>query len=1161
MRSAPSAAADRKLAIRRGFHGRVNVCCECGPDMVARTMGRSPTASSHVHPADSPTAPAFVGRVGELSELLGALPGCHGPGSGLWLVAGEAGIGKTRLARELAVVAAASGHQVAWGQCWDESGTPPYWPWTQIVRRLRGLDSGTDLSRLVLGDDAGESDPFALYDAVATELRRAASVTPTLVVLDDLHRADLGTLNLTRFVVGHLTDTTLQVVATHRHAASVDRPDVTGHIEGLTAVGRLIDLDGLDLQAVADMVGDLDEAAGIRAVTGGNPLHIQHLLRARPSPAPGSTSDPATAAALGSVLAARIGDMDAESLDLLAALAVLGDAATTGAAAELLGIELDQLSDLASALRAAGLVEADGIRLAHGLVAEAVAAAVTGERLEELHLAAARRATATGAPIAEQAHHLCRAGPQHRLAAVAACKEAASVATSSFAHDDAVTHLNRALELLDDDPDAVGTRFELSFALAGALQRTMGMLAAEPAYRQALEAARDTADPVSVARAAARHGIAFYADPTVQLDRAEDCRSALAGLSDGDSPLRARLLANLVAAEPLATERARLAAEAVDMARRTGDPQTIAIALVAEQLVDLGPATLARRLRSSREVIALAESCGELDLAVRGRFLLKSALLEAGDVRELDAELATQDRSIAAIGETRFARHVLWFRCMRAMLDGRAQEAEDLAEQCFSLAQELQDPDAFGVYTGQYGVALWLQGRLAELEPIYVDLMHDQPEDPLWPAVVAWIALDDDRPETARGLLELLPDPAAIPGGMHTLLNLFTMADVAVAVGDDDLVARVRDVLLPYADRAVPIGMGAACFGIVARPLGHLAVRLGRVDEGIAHLERAMEVAARMGARPWLADAQLALAEVLVATGRGDHQRVRALRDEAAATAAGLGLTVFARRIAALDASHPDAPHPAPEVSSEEHATSTGRRARISVLGTFDVHTVEGEPARWTSRKARSLLKILVARRGSPIAREQLMAMLWPDDDPVDLGNRMAVAVSTVRRALDPDRTLPPDALVRSDAGTVRLVTAAVDLDVETFLRDTASALEAHRADRGDAGQLLRTALTAYQGEAMPDEPYEEWAEGLRATTTAAYTDLLRAMASRASDDGDPLLASDALRRLVELDPFDEPAHLALIDALGSLGALGQARSARERYVARMAELGVPPRA
>lgn len=1128
---------------------------------VAQTMAALSDPGSQAQPVHLPPRLPFVGRSSELAELISALPRANTHGSGLWLVAGEAGIGKTRLVSEVAAAADVSGHQVAWGQCWNGSGTPPYWPWTQVIRRLRGIDSGSELRPLVLGDDDGDADAFALYDAVATELRRAAWSTPTLVVLDDLHLADVGSLQLTRFVAGHLADAPIQILATLRRPAPPDRRAIVPYLDELASTAPTIDLGGLDLDEVAQMVSD--EAPGVRAVTGGNPLHIEHLVRAHLPPADRATvarggGRHRSSAALGAVLTARITSMDAESLDLLAALEVLDHRATVPAAAQITGIDPDRVHALATALREAGLVEPDGIRLAHSLVADAVADVVPINLREDLHLAAARLAAADGAPIAEQAHHLHRAGRRHRRETIVAWREAAAIAAGSFAHDDAVDHLGRALQLLGDGPADADVRAEVTLALAGAVERTMGSVAADPAYRDALEAARRTADPDAIARAAARHGIAFYSDPDVQLDRAEECRSALAKLGAGDSPLRARLLANLVAADPRAPDRAELAASAVALARRTGDPEAIGVALVSEQLVDLGPSTLVRRLRTSREIVALAETCGEPDLAIRGRFLLKNALLEAGDLRELDAELATQDRTISAIGEPRFARHVLWFRCMRAMLDGRAHDAEQLAEQCFALAQELHDPDGFGVYAGQYGVALWLQGRLAELEPIYVDLMHQQPDDPLWPAVVAWIALGDGRPETARGMLALLPDPAAIPGSMHSLLNLFTMADVAAAVGDDDLVTKMRDALLPYADRAVPIAMGAACFGIVARPLGHLAVRLGRIDEAIAHLEHAIEVAARMGARPWLVDSQLALAQVLATSEQGDLERARALRDEAAATADALSLSVFQSRIEALaDLPLPSSPHGGSGGSSQP-APPAGPRVRISVLGTFEVHTITGDRARWTSRKARSLLKILVARRGAPIAREQLMAMLWPDDDPAELANRMAVAVSTVRRALDPGRTLPPDTLVRTDGGSLCLVTSAIDIDVETFLDAAAVALEAHRSGAEDAEALLRRALATQHGEAMPDEPYEDWAAALRRTVTAAHTDVLRALAARATAADEPLQASEALRRLVELDPFDEAAHTGLIDALEALGALGQVRAAREHYAACMAELGVP---
>jgi DNA-binding SARP family transcriptional activator len=189
------------------------------------------------------------------------------------------------------------------------------------------------------------------------------------------------------------------------------------------------------------------------------------------------------------------------------------------------------------------------------------------------------------------------------------------------------------------------------------------------------------------------------------------------------------------------------------------------------------------------------------------------------------------------------------------------------------------------------------------------------------------------------------------------------------------------------------------------------------------------------------------------------------------------------------------------------------------------------------------------------------MDLLWPDEDPDTVANRLAVAVSTVRRALDPHRTLPVDALVRADGGSLSLVSDSVDIDVETFLALATAALDAHHEDRPEASALLLEALSAYRGEALPDEPYEAWADGLRATASSTYGAVLRTVAARAEADGDPLSESDALRRLIELDPYDEPAHLGLIESLRSLGAHGQARAARERYIARMAELGVRPAA
>src|SRR5690606_15582457 len=117
-------------------------------------------------------------------------------------------------------------------------------------------------------------------------------------------------------------------------------------------------------------------------------------------------------------------------------------------------------------------------------------------------------------------------------------------------------------------------------------------------------------------------------------------------------------------------------------------------------------------------------------------------------------------------------------------------------------------------------------------------------------------------------------------------------------------------------------------------------------------------------------------------------------------------------------------------------------RPHITVLGDFDVRTREGAPARWQSRKARRLLKILVARRGVAIGRQTVMHMLWPDEAPQRVANRFSVAATTVRRALDPTGSRPSDAYLETGNGLVRLCVDELSIDIETFLTTATAALQ-----------------------------------------------------------------------------------------------------------------------
>ncbi len=133
----------------------------------------------------------------------------------MFLISGEPGIGKTCLADEIARDAASRGMRVVWGRCWEGGGAPAYLPWVDVLRSLileqrpdreRHTALPPEIAQLIPELSAEivppriPSDPaqarFRLFDAIATLLKKVASSAPLLIVLDDLHEADHGSLEL-----------------------------------------------------------------------------------------------------------------------------------------------------------------------------------------------------------------------------------------------------------------------------------------------------------------------------------------------------------------------------------------------------------------------------------------------------------------------------------------------------------------------------------------------------------------------------------------------------------------------------------------------------------------------------------------------------------------------------------------------------------------------------------------------------------------------------------------------------------------------------------------------------------------------------------------------------------------------------------------------------
>jgi predicted ATPase len=182
----------------------------------------------------------FIGRLDEMAALTAVLDEVMLGRGQMAMLTGEPGIGKTRLAQELANHAESKGALVLWGRCYEEQGVPPYWPWVQAIRSLV-RQSDTEQLRSEIGagvaDIAGlvpevkerlpevgppsqmespEQTQFRMFDSVATFLKNASQKQPLVVVLDDLHWADLPSLQLLRFVTRELDGARLMLLGTYR---------------------------------------------------------------------------------------------------------------------------------------------------------------------------------------------------------------------------------------------------------------------------------------------------------------------------------------------------------------------------------------------------------------------------------------------------------------------------------------------------------------------------------------------------------------------------------------------------------------------------------------------------------------------------------------------------------------------------------------------------------------------------------------------------------------------------------------------------------------------------------------------------------------------------------------------------------------------------------
>jgi DNA-binding SARP family transcriptional activator len=218
-------------------------------------------------------AGVFVGRDREVDELSAALDDAAAGRGRLFLVSGESGLGKTRLADEVASRAKDAGLRVLWGRSAKSEGAPAYWLWSQALRPL-------DAELPELEPAKAEGQRFQLFVDVASALRSASAVQPVFLVLDDLQHADEPSLLLLDFLAGELAEMHLAVLGTYAEDDAMPKPlaalaEHSGH-----HLLRLRPLGVGDVALLLERAGAADaDAAGIHTDTGGNPRRVWQRVR------------------------------------------------------------------------------------------------------------------------------------------------------------------------------------------------------------------------------------------------------------------------------------------------------------------------------------------------------------------------------------------------------------------------------------------------------------------------------------------------------------------------------------------------------------------------------------------------------------------------------------------------------------------------------------------------------------------------------------------------------------------------------------------------------------------------------------------------------------------------------------------------------------------
>lgn len=922
------ADGDRGLAVLSFDHCREVFARELGIEPSAETLrlGREARGDSlePTHPQTVPptvaigTAPPnqlaqfavpFVGRSHELARLDQAWMRARSGDRVVALIEGEAGIGKTRLALELArLVSERDGAIVLIGHN-DEQRLGSYQPFVEAFGRYastsdperleRQLGPDGPLLRDTLertrgsgetadGDGQREVGQRPRFAALSAFLSRIASETPTLLFLDDIHWMGPDSVAVLRYVLRHGTGSLL-VLGTAREPELSESDSLAELLLDATRSETLerIVLDGFDREtsvayAAAILDIDIDESTARLAFelhqrSRGNPFFLGELVRFHVPAGALESVLPEVPTGVRSMIRGRRRHLDDATNDLLDAASVVGRKFEVAVLREMrstAAADLELALDDASASMLIHEGSGPGrYEFSHQLVHDAVYTRIRAMRRARLHLDAGealerlRDAGRSVAPAVLARHFVAARGattdPDSAIRYVLA---AAQHFIDTFEYDEAITETGVALKL---DPSSM-QRCRVLLTRGAALQRAGDASEAHAAFQQALDLARSLDAGVEFAEAAlglvvGGRGVSAWLTDDIRRSLLEEAIDNLGA----DWPLmRIQLLGAL--AETLYgpdrwDRRHALAKEAAELARSIGDAPALVAALDANRVALWGPGNTTRRLEVTTSILDLGTRLGDDDLKARACLGRLCDLIELGDRVAVDAELALARDMATELHQPRFSSELTLMDAMLAFAEGRRDEAETLAAKSERIWGIDEAPDATRARSEQVLLMAYAKGEIRESTVDSIaGVIAKHPELGAYVCAYPFVLASVGRHQEARERLDAIATRGYVDVPQHSswLFSVALLSEAAARVGAVARAGELEHMLAPHAGRFVFLVGPHVLWGSVDHQLGILSGSLGRIDESIAHLESAMHVEEQFGARTFVARSQLALTRI-----------------------------------------------------------------------------------------------------------------------------------------------------------------------------------------------------------------------------------------------------------------------------------------------------------